>query len=137
MLSQGSIRLRQKKNNITSYVKLEGYRAMSECSKYQLLLQTDYVRLGEKYDHLYVYSHILSYIAFTEWSPLFLETKDSCPVEWSDGCCKTIAPCETGWQKLDGFLLLNVRILVPSSLLKQMYTISTHLPQKKLHWSHV
>jgi hypothetical protein len=90
---------------------------MSECSKYQLLLQTDYVRLGEKYDHLYVYSHILSYIAFTEWSPLFLETKDSCPVEWSDGCCKTIAPCETGWQKLDGFLLPNVRILVPSSAL--------------------
>jgi hypothetical protein len=40
--------------NITSYVKPEGYRAMSECSKYQLLLQTDYVRLGEKYDHLYV-----------------------------------------------------------------------------------
>ena len=33
---------------------------MSECSKYQLLLQTDYVRLKEKYDHLYIYSHILS-----------------------------------------------------------------------------
>jgi hypothetical protein len=35
---------------------------MSECSIYQLLLQTDYVRLREKYDHLYIYSHILSYI---------------------------------------------------------------------------
>jgi hypothetical protein len=33
---------------------------MSEWSKYQLLLQTDYVRLKEKYDHLYIYSHILS-----------------------------------------------------------------------------
>ena len=31
---------------------------MSECSKYQLLLQTVYVRLKEKYDHLYIYSHI-------------------------------------------------------------------------------
>jgi predicted membrane protein len=27
---------------------------MSECSKYQLLLQTDYVRLREKYDYLYL-----------------------------------------------------------------------------------
>ena len=39
---------------------------MSECSKYQLLLQTDYVRLRGNYDHLYIYSHIqnvLSYIA--------------------------------------------------------------------------
>ena len=33
---------------------------MSECRKYQLLLQTDYARLREKYDDLYTYSHILS-----------------------------------------------------------------------------
>ena len=32
---------------------------MLECSKYQLLLQTDYVRLREKYDHLYIYSHYI------------------------------------------------------------------------------
>ena len=44
---------------------------MSECSKYQLLLQTDYVRLREKYDHLYIYSHILSYIALRESSQIF------------------------------------------------------------------
>ena len=57
------------------------YRVMSECSKYQLLLQTDYVRLREKYDNLCIYSHILSYIALRESSQLFFETKDSCPVE--------------------------------------------------------
>jgi hypothetical protein len=68
---------------------------MSECSKYQLLLQTDYVRLREKYDHLYIYSHILSYISLRESSQLYFETKDSCPVECSDGCCKKIAACET------------------------------------------
>ena len=68
---------------------------MSECSKYQLLLRTDYVRLREKNDHLYIYSHILSYITLRELSQLFFETKDSCPVECSDGCCKTIAACET------------------------------------------
>jgi hypothetical protein len=39
------------------------YPVMSECTKYQLLLQTDYVRLREKYDHLFNYSHIPSYIA--------------------------------------------------------------------------
>ena len=54
---------------------------MSECSKYQLLLQTDYVKLRKKYDHLFNYSHILSYIALRESSQLFSETKDSCPVE--------------------------------------------------------
>ena len=57
MLSQGSIHFRQELNNLISYVKRGGYRDMSECSKYQLLLQTDYVRLREKYDHLYIYSH--------------------------------------------------------------------------------
>ena len=67
---------------------------MSECSKYQLLLQTGYVRLRDKYDHLYIYSHILSYIALMDSSQLFFETKDSCPVECSDGCCKTIGVCE-------------------------------------------
>ena len=48
---------RQELINLISYVKRGGYRAMSECSKYQLLLQTDYVRLREKYDYLYIYSH--------------------------------------------------------------------------------
>ena len=67
---------------------------MSECSKYQLLLQTDYVRLGKKYDHLYIYSHRLSYIALRESSRVFSETKDSCPVEQSDGCYKTLLPAE-------------------------------------------
>ena len=62
MLSQGSIHFRQELINLISYVKRGGYRDMSECSIYQLLLQTDYVRLREKYDHLYIYSHILSYI---------------------------------------------------------------------------
>ena len=57
---------------------------MSQCSKHQLLLRTDYVRLREKYDHLYIYLHILSYIALRESSQLFFETKDSCPVECSD-----------------------------------------------------
>jgi hypothetical protein len=42
-----------------------------------------------------VYSHILSYIAVRESSQLYFEAKDSCPVECSDGCCKTIAACET------------------------------------------
>jgi hypothetical protein len=68
---------------------------MSECSKYQLLRQTDYVRLREKYDHSYIYSHILSYIALRESSRLVCETKDACPVECSDGCCMTITACET------------------------------------------
>jgi hypothetical protein len=68
---------------------------MSECSKYQLLLQTDYVRLREKLYHLYFYLHILSYSALRESSQQFFETKDYCPVECSDGCCKTIAACET------------------------------------------
>jgi hypothetical protein len=96
MLSQGSIHFRQELINLISYVNRGGYRAMSECSKYQLLLQTDYVRLREKYDHLYIYLHILSYIALRESSQLFFfETKDSCPVECSDGCCKTIAACKT------------------------------------------
>ena len=48
---------------------------MSECSKYQLLLQTDYVRLREKYDHLYIYSHILSYIALRESFQLYFLNK--------------------------------------------------------------
>jgi hypothetical protein len=69
---------------------------MSECRKYQLLLQTDYVRLREKYDHLYIYSHILSYIDLSESSQLYIYTiKDYCPVEWSDGCCKITVACET------------------------------------------
>ena len=68
---------------------------MSECSKYQLLLQTDYVRLREKYDHLYIYLHILSCSALRESSQQFFEAKDSCPVECFDGCCKPIAACET------------------------------------------
>jgi hypothetical protein len=77
-------------------VKSKKKPAMIECSKYQLLLHTDYVRLREKYDHLYIYSHILSYIALRESSQIFFfKTKDSCPVEYSDGCCKTIAACET------------------------------------------
>jgi len=46
---------------------------MSECSKYQLLAQTDYIRLREKYDHLYIYSYILSYIALMVSSELFLK----------------------------------------------------------------
>ena len=54
MLSQGSIHFRQELNNLISYVKRGGYLTMSECSKYQLLLQTDYVRLREKYYHLYI-----------------------------------------------------------------------------------
>ena len=44
-----------------------------------------YFRLREKYDHLYIYSHILSYIALRESSLLVFETNDACPVEWSDG----------------------------------------------------
>ena len=40
-------------------VKSKKKPAMLECSKYQLLLQTDYVRLREKYDHLYIYSHYI------------------------------------------------------------------------------
>jgi hypothetical protein len=42
MLSQGSIHFRQETINLISYVrKGGGYRAMSECSKYQLLLKTE------------------------------------------------------------------------------------------------
>jgi hypothetical protein len=41
MLSQGSIHFRQQLINLISYAKRGGYRAMSERSKYQLLLQTD------------------------------------------------------------------------------------------------
>jgi hypothetical protein len=37
MLSQGSIHFRQELINLISYVKRGGYRAMSKCSKYQLL----------------------------------------------------------------------------------------------------
>ena len=54
MLSQCSIHFRQELINIIKYVKRGCYRAMSECSKYQLLLQTDYIRLKDKYDHLYI-----------------------------------------------------------------------------------
>jgi len=89
MLSESSIHFRQKLINLISYVKRGDHRAMSECSKYQLLAQTDYIRLREKYDHLYIYSYILSYI-----SAIF-EATDYCPVEWYDGCCKVIAGCET------------------------------------------
>ena len=38
MLSQCNIHFRQALINLISYVKRGGYRAMSECSKYQLLL---------------------------------------------------------------------------------------------------
>ena len=68
---------------------------MSECSKYQLFLQTDYVRRREKYDYLYIHSHNTILNCPQGISQLFFETKDSCPVECSDGCCKTIAACET------------------------------------------
>jgi hypothetical protein len=47
MLSQGSIHFRQELINLISHVKRGGYRAISECSKYQLLLQTDYIRQRE------------------------------------------------------------------------------------------
>jgi hypothetical protein len=56
MLSQSSIHFRQELINLISYAKRGGYRAMSECSKYQLLLQTGYVRLKEKYDYLYIFT---------------------------------------------------------------------------------
>ena len=75
MLLQGSIYLGQELINIISYVKGGEYPVMSECTKYQLLLQTDYVRLREKYDHLFNYSHIPSYIALRQSSQLFYETK--------------------------------------------------------------
>ena len=97
MLSLCHIHFRQELINLISYIKRGGYRAMSECSKYQLLLQTDYIRLTEKYEHLYIYSYILSYIR-------------------SDGCCKTIAACETVIftvkceTRLWVLKLLNVRI---------------------------
>ena len=71
MLSQGSIHFRQEWINLISYVKRGGYRAMSDCSKYQLLLQTDYVRLREKFDYLYIYSHNTICIALRESSQLF------------------------------------------------------------------
>jgi hypothetical protein len=74
MLSQGSIHCRQELINLISYVNRGGHRAMSECSKYQLLLRTDYLRLREKNDHLYIYSHILSYIALRESSQLYILT---------------------------------------------------------------
>ena len=73
MLSLCHIHFRQELINLISYIKRGGYRAMSECSKYQLLLQTDYIRLREKYEHLYIYSYILSYIALMESSQLFLK----------------------------------------------------------------
>ena len=75
MLLQGSIYLGQELINIISYVKGGEYPVMSECTKYQLLLQTDYARLREKYDHLFNYSHIPSYIALRQSSQLFYETK--------------------------------------------------------------
>ena len=81
MLKQGSIYLGQELINIISYVEGGEYPVMSECSKYQLLLQIDYVRLREKYDHLFNYSHIPSYIALRQSSQLYFETKDYCPVE--------------------------------------------------------
>ena len=128
---------------------------MSECSNYQLLHQTDYVRLIEKYDHLYIYSHytimhcpqgIISAIfeakdyCSVEWSDAIVrqllsakqwltETRrittatceNSCPVEWSDDCCKTITACETvvdrnsitkdsfTWQPLFAYIFLLCR----------------------------
>ena len=81
ILLQGSIYLGQELINIISYVKGGEYLVISEWTKYQLLLQTDYVRLREKYDHLFNYSHIPSYIALRQSSQLFFETKDYCPVE--------------------------------------------------------
>ena len=103
---------------------------MSECRKYQLLLKTDYVRLREKYDYLYIYSHntilhcpqgILSALLFQQkilvpssvltavvrkslpakqWLTetrrvSTVKCENYCPVECSDGCCKTIGACET------------------------------------------
>ena len=68
---------------------------MSDCSNYQLLHQTDYVSLREKYDHLYIYSHhTIMHCLYGIISAIF-EAKDYCPVEYSDGCCKTIAACKT------------------------------------------
>ena len=37
---------------------------MSERSKYQLILQTDYVSLRENYDYLYIYSHIQNVLSY-------------------------------------------------------------------------
>ena len=90
-----AIHLRQELINIISYVKRGEYRAMSECSKYQLLLQTDYVRLKKKNDHLYIYSHYTILHCPQGIISAIFETKDYCPIEWCDGCCKTIAACET------------------------------------------
>ena len=54
---QHSLKTRINKSNL---IRKKGeYRAMSECSNYQLLHPTDYVRLREKYDHLYIYSHYI------------------------------------------------------------------------------
>ena len=57
---------------------------MSECSNYQLLLQTDYVRLREKYDHLYIYSLYTIMLCPQGIISAIFEAKDYCPVEWSD-----------------------------------------------------
>ena len=67
---------------------------MSECSKYQLLLQTDYVRLREKYDHLFNYSHIPSYIALRQSSQLFYETKIIVPSSSLTAVTRTLLPAK-------------------------------------------
>jgi hypothetical protein len=97
------------------HLKRGSYRAMSECSKYQLLRQTDYVRLREKYDHSYIYSHILSYIALRESSRLVCETKDACPVE-SDSNCLT-----TAVRALNGTNILTFNSRNPSSFCQPMF----------------
>ena len=67
---------------------------MSECSKYQLFLQTDYVRRREKYDYLYIHSHNTILNCPQGISQLFFETKDSCPVECSDAVVRQSLPAK-------------------------------------------
>ena len=82
--------LRQELINLISYVKKGEYRAMSECSNYQLLLQTDYVRLREKYDHLYIYSHYTIMHCPQGIISAIFEAKDYCSVEWSDAIVRQL-----------------------------------------------
>jgi hypothetical protein len=46
-----------------------------------------------------------------------VKCENSCPVEYSDGCCKTIATCEAVVDRNSTFLLLNVTIIFPSGAL--------------------
>ena len=70
----------RKKGRIPCYVRVQ-----------QLpIITSDYVRLREKYDHLYIYSHSTIMHCPQGIISAIFEAKDYCPVEWSDAIVRQL-----------------------------------------------